>query len=277
MTPHRQKIADVDVALYEKTGDGTPIIFIHGISSSAKVFEGIWNDKRFTDTPLLAFDLPGHGNSSFALNPSEYTIIKLSKLVAEIINRKKLTGVVVVAHSIGAHLGIHASRFTDHINGMMLIGAAPCHNAESVPKGYVMSEDILAFFKSNVTDEELSRALQLEARREEHRAVLRHCYLKADGRARETMASEIGTFFTSVDFVSEVDLLRRPGLQTALVVGEYERLISRAYLESLDVTAWKNCVHAISESAHCPMLENRSEFAELLRGFVNDVELSVRR
>jgi pimeloyl-ACP methyl ester carboxylesterase len=272
MKPTYTQTSGLTLATYEKPGSGTPIIFLHGISSSSQVFEKIWNDNKFADAHLFAFDLPGHGKSPFASDPSDYTIIKLSKLVADVINQKQFRDAVLIAHSIGGHLGLHAMRFTDGIKGIMLSDTAPCHGPESIPAGYAMSEDIMAFFKSQATEEELAKALNLEVLRNEHQDVVRNSYLSADGRIREILASEIGTFFGSKDFVSEVDLMQDPGLQTAMIIGEHERMINRTYLEGLSIAnLWKDQVHVVSQSAHCPMLENPDEFSELVRGFVAEV------
>jgi len=146
---------------------------------------------------LLAFDLPGHGDSQVASDLSDYAILSMSKRVAEFIDQKQLKDVVVVAHSLGGHLAIHALRFTNQVKGIMLIGASPLENATGLSNGYNLSEDIMAFFKKEASDEELSKALELEVYHKKYHPIIQDSYSKTDGRSREVLAVELGTTSSS--------------------------------------------------------------------------------
>ena len=267
-----EDIGNFKLAVYERSGTGLPIVFVHGNSSNAQAFEQIWNNPLLSNFRLFALDLPGHGKSSKALHPDEYKVLNQSRLLADFIEKKKLEHTIVVGHSLGGHIAIHALEFTKRIAGMMLMGTGPVENASGFEKGYNLHEDILALFRNEVTEEELNKALLLEVHHEKHQQIIRDSFFRTDGVCRETLGKDLGTYFASEGFVSELYLLSKPGLLVAFVQGEYEKLIVLEYLENLTgINYWKGKVHIITDAAHCAPFESPDQLAVLVRDFALDV------
>jgi len=277
MNPKPIILRGLDLAYYDRPGGGQPVVFVHGICSNAHAFEQLWTDPSLAECRLLSFDLPGHGSSPFARNPADYSLTNLSKIVAAFVEQLELENVVLVGHSLGGHAIIHALEHTDRISGIVLIGAAPLSGAEDLSHGYYLSEDIMAFFKKDVSAEELERALKLEVVDPKHAQVIRDSFSVTDGLFREVIGKELGTFFGAEGFVSEIELLNRDGLQVAFVLGDHEQVINATYLQNLDVRRWRNNVHFIRGAAHCPPFESPAELAKLLRDFSRDARQSVVR
>jgi pimeloyl-ACP methyl ester carboxylesterase len=273
MTPSEYLIIQNNkLALYERPGDKGAIFFVHGNSSNAWAFEHLWTHPALNGFHLLAVDLPGHGKSEHAKNTDSYTVLNLSKTIAEVIEKKNLHRAVVVAHSLGGHVGIHALEFTQHIAGIMLMGTGPVENVSGLALGYNLSEDIMALFRNNVTEEELEKALVLEVHHSKHQQIIKDSFWKTDGLCREVIGNDIGTYFASEDFVSELKLLSNQDLSVALVQGEYDKIIKLEYLENLKgINVWKNKVHIIKDSAHCAVFENPQPLAILIGEFASDV------
>src|SRR5687767_4397933 len=57
------------VAVEERGERGLPVLFIHGNSSCRAVFDAQLNGPRAAQHRLIAIDLPGHGESSDAIDP----------------------------------------------------------------------------------------------------------------------------------------------------------------------------------------------------------------
>ena len=70
MTPVLLKIDDLDIAVYESRPDGQAVVFVHGNSLSSESFRDQFESELAEKYRLIAFDLPGHGQSSPARNPA---------------------------------------------------------------------------------------------------------------------------------------------------------------------------------------------------------------
>ena len=121
------------LAVVESGSGDTPVLFIHGNSFSRGVFRYQLTGLSQEKYRLIAFDLPGHGESSNAPDPAQtYTRPGLAEAVAEVLEKLHITRAVVVGWSLGGHIGIEMmSRFSG-MTGLMIIGAPPVgHNAFS--------------------------------------------------------------------------------------------------------------------------------------------------
>ena len=111
----------------EDVGHGRlPIVLIHGNSFSRDVFRHQLTGRIAENHRLIAFDLPGHGQSSDAPNPARtYTRPGMAEAVAELLDKLGVTQAVTVGWSLGGHIGIElAPRFTG-MRGLMVIGTPP--------------------------------------------------------------------------------------------------------------------------------------------------------
>ena len=99
----------------EEVGHGDlPVLLIHGNSLSREVFRMQLGGALSAKYRLVALDLPGHGNSGNALNPSRtYTRPGLADAVIEVLGLLGLGEVVVVGWSLGGHIALQmASQFS---------------------------------------------------------------------------------------------------------------------------------------------------------------------
>jgi pimeloyl-ACP methyl ester carboxylesterase len=60
---------------YKSTGSGKTIVFIHGNSQSAAIWDGLLDDPSLSGYRLVRLDLPGHGQSFRSTDPEkDYTL-----------------------------------------------------------------------------------------------------------------------------------------------------------------------------------------------------------
>lgn len=93
---------DIEVAYIDK-GIGSPLVFVHGLASSFKV----WNQNILElskDYRCIALDLPGYGQSS--KNEFKVSIRFFAEMLAQFINALALEKPVLIAHSMGGHISI---------------------------------------------------------------------------------------------------------------------------------------------------------------------------
>jgi pimeloyl-ACP methyl ester carboxylesterase len=93
----------------EESGQGDiPMLLIHGNSLCRGVFRNQMNGKIAENHRLIAFDLPSHGESSNAIDPTRsYTRPGFADAAVELLNKLGVTEAIVFGWSLG---DISASR-----------------------------------------------------------------------------------------------------------------------------------------------------------------------
>jgi pimeloyl-ACP methyl ester carboxylesterase len=97
-------ISSPDALAFDRTGDGEPLLVLHGTGSS----RGVWKPViplLAVEREVIALDLPGHGESPLVagIHPSP---IGYAPLVAETLDRLGLGSVDVAGNSMGAWTGL---------------------------------------------------------------------------------------------------------------------------------------------------------------------------
>jgi pimeloyl-ACP methyl ester carboxylesterase len=96
---------------YDVAGDGPPVVFVHGLTSSRKSWDPV-TDLLAADFTCVRVDLRGHGESSAA---SEYSMPSLVGDVRAVIEELALGEPALVGHSLGVtvvamYAAVHGAR-----------------------------------------------------------------------------------------------------------------------------------------------------------------------
>ena len=107
-----------------RRGSGAPIVFLHGMGTSAATWERCMEllADRFT---VVAPDLLGHGSSPVLDDPVEYTrdrtLVDLDDIVADLDAPP-----VIVGHSLGGYLALaYAATRPDAVRGVVVLNTGP--------------------------------------------------------------------------------------------------------------------------------------------------------
>jgi len=103
--------------------DGTAVILIHGIPSSLKVWDFLFQGLVSNGFRALALDLLGHGSSYQPENRSGYTVAAAYEFFEDWVSGFGLKSPsVVIGHSFGGHLAIkYALNNPDKVRALILI------------------------------------------------------------------------------------------------------------------------------------------------------------
>jgi pimeloyl-ACP methyl ester carboxylesterase len=114
---------DNDITIgYMDEGNGSPIVFIHGLGSYSpawkKTIEGLKSSHR-----CIAIDLPGYGVSSKGKYDCSMTFY--ADVVADFINKMQLKDVTLAGHSMGGQISIMTSlAYPNKVAKLMLVAPA---------------------------------------------------------------------------------------------------------------------------------------------------------
>ena len=265
-------VQGLKLAIYERHGKKPVLFFVHGNSSNAHAYDEAWSAEILRDYHLLSIDLPGHGSSEKSKDGSAYTITALSNIIAEIIDQKSLKEVILIGHSMGGNIATGVLHFTDKVVAVALAGNVPLNNAGELSKAYLISETVQTVFKSSATDDEIKAFSEVAVHQPMKRKVIVESYKQTDERFREEMGLELGRYFGSENFISEVELIQKKKVALCLICGAYEKVINLNYVKGIQgLPLYNNKVQIIDNAGHCVPFESPQAFANILAGFASHV------
>ncbi len=134
---------DGQVLYYEETGDGTPLIMLHGNNESHEIFEEATEilSEKYT---VYAIDSRGQGLSAV---PDEFHYIDMAYDVINFIETLGIENPILYGFSDGGIIGLHVARLRGELISKLIISGA--NLSPKGLKGSAISEIKREYKKSN--------------------------------------------------------------------------------------------------------------------------------
>jgi pimeloyl-ACP methyl ester carboxylesterase len=250
----------------DRSFSAPPLLFVHGNSSSRKVFHAQLADD-FGSRRLLALDLLGHGESDNATDPERaYTQRGYATTVTEFLDVLGVERAVVVGWSLGGHVGLELIPQFSGLAGLVVTGTPPV-NKDTLTEGFLPAvgyagvEDIAA-------DQAVEFAEQITVSPPPRWAV--EDVRRTDGRARRIMFKS----FTEGHDSDQKALVAQSPIPLAIIDGHDDPFINHDYVASLSYAAlWHGAPTVLEGRRHATFLEDSSHYDELIRAFLHDNQL----
>jgi len=261
------------VFVHRSKGPGPTVVFVHGNSLSSDGFLPFFSGPLARCHGMAAVDLPGHGRSPAASDPSTtYRPSSYAAIVAAVCRRvtdAEDDGVVLVGHSLGGHVCMAASTMIPRLRGIFVFGTPLLSSPPPLDRAFVPSPALAHAFTAELTTAQtIELAAAFVGPSGPPPAEMARVVATTDGRARCGLAAAVA----AGDVVDEIAMAARLSCPIAVAVGEADRLVSRPYLESLDGRAfWRGGLHVVDGAGHSPHIERPQEFGRLLAEFLGDV------
>ena len=108
-----------EVAYLDLPGEGTPVLLVHGIGSSADTWGDVPSRLSAQGIRVVALDLPGHGESS--KGPGDYSLGSLASTLRDLLDELAIDRVHLVGHSLGGGVSMQfAYQFPDRMASLVL-------------------------------------------------------------------------------------------------------------------------------------------------------------
>ena len=258
------------VGFVDTGGDGSPLVFIHGLG-------GIWQN-WLLNLPVfmrthrcIAVDLPGFGLSEA---PEEASIPGFARVVDKLCAEIGIEEPVVIGNSMGGFVGAElAVRFPTRVSKLVLVAAA------GLSTEYLSNQPLLAGARAFMV---LTARTGLRGNGMVRRPRSRRLALQVVVRYPEKLSVPLATeliqganapgFIDSFEALltySYRDKLQRIEAPTLIVWGRNDMLVPAADAEGYEHLIGENAHSVIFEdTGHLPMLERPSRFNDLLRSFM---------
>ena len=112
-------------------------MLIHGNSSSSRVFSHQLDGPLGERFRLVAVDLPGHGASDDARDPSAYSLPGHARAVRAVVDALQLGGGVFVGWSLGGHVALEMAPELTDARGFMIFGTPPLAFRADMSKAFL--------------------------------------------------------------------------------------------------------------------------------------------
>ena len=256
------------LAVEESGQGGIPVLLIHGNSSCRGVFRHQLRGRLTENHRLISFDLPGHGRSSNAPDPTRsYTLPGLADAAVELLEKLGVPEAIVFGWSLGGHIGIEMVPRFPGMRGLMITGAPPVE-PNNMAQGFNASPNVGVAGKQDLSEADIEAFLQAILG-ESAEPFLHDAIARADGRFRKRLfeAARAG------QGADQRQIVESSPVPLAVVNGGADRIVKLDYFDTVAyANLWEGYCHRLAELGHAPFWEAPSDFNPVLERFLRDVE-----
>lgn len=243
-----------------RRGSGVPLVLLHGFSGDLNNWRGLFAGVRF-DGPVLALDLPGHGQSPLEIPPDmDALAASVEQTVAGLLDG----GMVLVGHSFGGAVATRiAARGVLDLRGLCLF--APAGLGPEINSGF--TDGILRAREPGSLRPWLNELVH------DH-AVISDAFLRAvvESRRNQPLTDAMRAFadrflLDGTQSHSILPDLARITLPTRVIFGRNDKILPFAHTASLPGHV---ALHALAACGHMPHMEQPAVslriLSDMLRG-----------
>jgi len=265
-----QTIGHFQIGYEEMNAEAQYILFfIHGNSGSCNTWKGQFLDPGLKHYRMIAFDLPGHGKSSPAIQPTdEYSPIETSKVIAEavkILAEDKCY--CLIGFSYGTNIIAEMLNFGLCPKGLAFVGASClgadygidiAFQASKKPSIFFYNEEdqrvVRAFFKQSISDEAFIN-------------LLINDYFNTDKNFRPSLMKAA----VNGKICDEILAIKKANRPILLIFGQKDKIVNVDYLDSLPFAVWQDHIYKLPDAGHWTQFDVTKKLNELLACFAGEV------
>ena len=256
------------LAVTDSGSSGPPLLMIHGNSSCRQVFQNQLEGEIGKLFRCIAFDLPGHGESSDAFDPEKtYWMPGYANTAIELMKALDIPSYAVLGWSLGGHIGLEMLARTDAVNRLMISGTPPVEpTEESIGSGFRPSEHMHLAGQEQFTDKDVTDyAHSTCGENAPYAQFLHDAVARTDGKARVLMFSRI----LDPEGANQQEIATKSPVPLAIVNGEDDAFVNNDFIAGLRYeNLWEDKVHRLEGVGHAPFWEVPERFDPYLKRFM---------
>jgi pimeloyl-ACP methyl ester carboxylesterase len=217
---------------------------------------------------LIAPDLPGHGDSSDAIDPDRsYGMEGYADAMAEVLRLMGIDRAIVFGWSLGGHIGLEMISRFEGMLGLMITGTPPVSPTQ-VMQGFRASPHM------NLAGQEVFSAQDVENYARStcglpFEPFLRDVVARTDGRARRLMFEK----FVGGSGEDQSRIVASAKVPLAVVNGVDEPFVNVEFIRTVPyANLWQGRTIEIPNSGHAPFWDKPAEFDAIFEQFLADVD-----
>jgi pimeloyl-ACP methyl ester carboxylesterase len=267
MTDRRLQTRFAEIAVSDSGGSGPPVLLIHGNSASKAIFASQFQSPLGQALRVIAFDLPGHGESSDAFEPAgAYTIGAYAAAAVEVLAALGIARAAVYGWSLGGHVALDMIARVPGLAGVMISGAPPI---PAGPEGFAQGfqpTPLMGLTGASVWTEADAEAFA-RAGAQPYEPFMLDDARRTDGRARQTMLADA----LAGGVADQRAIAESAKTPLAIVNGAADAFLDIAYFDTIAyANLWGGRVFNLAGVGHAPFWQAPEQFNPLLERFVRE-------
>lgn len=122
--------------VFMETGEGQPIIVLHGLMGGLSNFDGVTNFFSKKGYKVVIPELPVYSMALLKTNVKSF-----AKFLKEFIDFKGYKDVILLGNSLGGHIGLyHTKLYPDNVKGLVITGSSGLYES-AMGSGYTKRSD----------------------------------------------------------------------------------------------------------------------------------------
>lgn len=235
---------------YSISGDGFPVVFIHGFLESNTMWSEIL--PNFPNYKKIAVELLGHGNSP---DPNaDLSIVHLANEVMKVIEQEKIQKFIIVGHSLGGYVALEIGKKwgKERCKHIVLLNSHPFEDSaikkeERTQVARIVSKNKSLFVSQAIPN--LFRAPQ------DHKATVEELINEALKMSEESIAL---TTLAMRDRSSREDVMMDYATHLTVIQGKHDKLIPFEKMQVI-TSECKNNFFLLEEAGHMAHVEAYDE------------------
>ncbi len=255
------------IALRVSAGKDTPIVMVHGNSASSRAFQHQLEGTFGAKYRVIAFDLPGHGESSAASNPENYSLPGYAGLIYAVAEELNALDGVFLGWSLGGHAVLEAVPNLPNAAGFVIFGTPPLAIPPAMEAAFMPHPTNAVLFAPELTDEQAQSFADSFFKTSASASFVEDVKnTRGEARLNFGMSVQQGRFR---DELAVVQTMTQPLL---IIHGEDEQLVNGAFIQQQTIPAlWRGEMQIIPGAGHAPQWETPEQFNALVAAFVDEV------
>lgn len=245
---------------YRSTGDGPPVVFVHGLGGSLHAWHGVIATLALNHH-CVALDLRGHGRSD--TGSGSYSIDQWANDVIALLSMLELPAVTLVGHSMGTLIAQRvALRKPEMVDNLVLVGGISWFEPPLKDAYQERAKKVEADGMDALADDWVTGALApgTHAKLPQLTGLLRDLFLRNDP----------SSYAKSCRALADMPHIKRDdiGQPTLLLVGDHDTSTPMAMTEELHAEIPVSSVRVIPAAAHWATLEQPDAIAAAILEFL---------
>jgi pimeloyl-ACP methyl ester carboxylesterase len=263
-------ISSTSLSYVEKNEAGAQtLFFIHGNSGSAHAWQRQLESPALSAYRLIAFDLPGHGESG-PIPADENVLLEMAAILAGAVQQlSEGKPFVLVGLSLGTNLAAEMLAQGVRPSGMALL--APC----IFGRGYTL-------LTIGLEGVDMSPLFSEEASPEAVQTCIQAACLSQDAATHQQLLHDYRSTFPPMRpaflqaglqerYSDEVAVLKSAAFPLLVVFGADERVINPAYLDNAGLPLWQDKIFKLPGGSHFIQLDQSETVNALLQTYAEQV------
>jgi pimeloyl-ACP methyl ester carboxylesterase len=271
MTPKTLTIDGLSVSYLESNpGAEKTIFFIHGNSCAARMWEKQLTDAVLENYRLIAFDLPGHGQSDKFPTEKTYSLPAMGEVISKaILELSKEKEYIIAGFSIGTNIVAETLAYDVAPAGLVFAGSCLLGGEIAFSDVAHPDFDATVIFTDHPPKEEIDKywIKALPRSNADEVTLFREDYDKADPPFRPSV---LQTALSGI-IANEIELVQQYDKPTLFIFGREETSVNNNYLDNIPLPVWRGTPTKVPDAGHFVTIEQPGTFNRLLAEYANEV------